>query len=446
MARDHATTLGDRAITVATKAGMGRVVPRAARRLPAVARCNPHLAMGGTAGLVLASVVAAMASTGMRSSADATPARELAADVAVGTRDRILIGSDHSIRTALERASIAPGDIDRVVEEARRYVPDARLAPYTPIELGISPRPQGAAYKEIEALVIRPRLDTALQFRRVDGQLMASTVHMAIDATPMRITGYFGGDVRGTLAAYGITAKAIDDYVRIIGTQMALGDIARGDGFDVIVSRARASDGKVSTGGLIYAGLRQADGNRLRMSQWTLKGRLAWFDADKATSSIDNVQRPVPGEVSSNFGPRMHPILGYTRMHKGVDFRAGYGTPILAVQAGWVERAGWAGGYGNQVRLQHGGGIETSYSHMSAVATRPGALVRQGDVIGWVGATGLATGPHLHFEVMANGLQINPGLVAFTVGPQLRGSDLTGYRRRLDALLGVPVTRSTPET
>src|SRR5690606_18402348 len=108
--------------------------------------------------------------------------------------------------------------------------------------------------------------------------------------------------------------------------------------------------------------------------------------------------QPVPGSVSSSYGLRMHPILGYARMHRGLDFRGGHGTPIVAVADGRVTRAGWAGGYGNQVRLNHAGGLATSYSHMSRIAVSPGARVRQGQVIGYIGSTGLSTGPHLHFE------------------------------------------------
>ena len=153
------------------------------------------------------------------------------------------------------------------------------------------------------------------------------------------------------------------------------------------------------------------------------------------------LQRPVPGRVTSAFGKRRHPILGYTRMHKGMDFRAGHGTPILAAADGRVTRAGRAGGYGKQVRIKHEGGLTTSYSHMSRIAADVGDRVRKGEVIGYVGSTGLSTGPHLHYELYRNGTPINPASVKFTTRAQLSGRDLTEFRAKLRDLKAVPVGR-----
>ena len=148
--------------------------------------------------------------------------------------------------------------------------------------------------------------------------------------------------------------------------------------------------------------------------------------------------QPVPGPVTSAYGLRMHPILGYQRMHRGLDFRAAYGTPILAVADGRVSAAGRAGGYGNQVRLAHANGLMTSYSHMSRIAVSPGGRVRQGQVIGYVGSTGLSTGPHLHFETYRGGATINPRSVRFVGRAQLSGGALAAFRARLRGLLATP--------
>ena len=121
---------------------------------------------------------------------------------------------------------------------------------------------------------------------------------------------------------------------------------------------------------------------------------------------------PVAGRITSGFGRRVHPILRFARMHKGVDFGASRGAPIHATADGQVTRAGWAGGYGRQVRIAHGGGLATSYSHMSRMVVEPGAFVRQGQLIGYVGSSGLSTGPHLHYEVRRNGRAVDPARVA----------------------------------
>jgi murein DD-endopeptidase MepM/ murein hydrolase activator NlpD len=170
---------------------------------------------------------------------------------------------------------------------------------------------------------------------------------------------------------------------------------------------------------------------------WQQDGRTQWFEASGVGKARGVLQRPVPGVVSSDFGLRRHPILGYTRMHKGLDFTAGYGTPILAATDGVVAAAGWAGGYGQQVRLSHAGGITTSYSHMSRIIAEPGSHVRQGQLIGYVGSSGLSTGPHLHYELHVNGVPVDPASVQFATRAQLNGPELASFRARLRALLSV---------
>lgn len=138
--------------------------------------------------------------------------------------------------------------------------------------------------------------------------------------------------------------------------------------------------------------------------------------------------------MSSNFGMRRHPILGYSRMHSGVDFAAPYGAPIYAATDGRVVYAGRNGGYGKFVKINHGGGLATGYAHMSRIVASAGDRVRRGQIIGYVGSTGLSTGPHLHYELYRNGRAINPRSVKFTTTAQLAGSELRQFRARLAEL------------
>lgn len=112
--------------------------------------------------------------------------------------------------------------------------------------------------------------------------------------------------------------------------------------------------------------------------------------------------------ITSGFGSRQHPVLGTWRTHSGLDLAAAYGSPIVATSDGVVSAAGWAGGYGLLVAVDHGGGLQTRYGHMSRLAVVPGQAIRKGSVIGYVGSTGLSTGPHLHYEIRINGTAINP--------------------------------------
>jgi murein DD-endopeptidase MepM/ murein hydrolase activator NlpD len=150
--------------------------------------------------------------------------------------------------------------------------------------------------------------------------------------------------------------------------------------------------------------------------------------------------RPVAAaRISSGFGMRFHPLLGYSRFHKGTDYAAMTGTPIRAVTDGIVTLAGWSGGYGNMVKLSHAGGLGTGYGHMSRIAVRPGARVVQGQVIGYVGTTGLSTGPHLHFEVYRNGQAVSLNSVNFASSSLLSGRELEAFRAKLRTLLAIPV-------
>jgi len=264
-----------------------------------------------------------------------------------------------------------------------------------------------------------------------------------LEVQPLRIYGKVDVDLKPALEAAGIPDEQVEQYVKIISREVSPDTVGPGDHFDVVLQQKLDHDGQPEIGSIMYAGLYRTDGVNVRLAEWRRGSKLSWFDADEVGQTHEAIQRPVPGVVSSNYGPRMHPILGYTRMHKGMDFRAGYGTPILAVQTGYVQIAGWnSGGYGNRVELLHGAGISTTYSHMSGVAVRPGQLVQQGQVIGYVGATGLATGPHLHYELHRFGQAIDPSSVQFTATSQLAGNDLVGYRTRVGQMLSLPFGRS----
>jgi len=152
------------------------------------------------------------------------------------------------------------------------------------------------------------------------------------------------------------------------------------------------------------------------------------------------VRKPVmAGIMRSGFGVRRHPILGYTKMHTGVDWATPYGTPIFASGNGVVEKVGWEGGYGKYVRLKHNNGYETAYGHMSAFSKgmEPGKRVRQGQVIGFVGSTGASTGAHVHYEILVNGRFVDPMRVKLPRGRSLEGPVMAGFEKERDRVEGM---------
>lgn len=177
-------------------------------------------------------------------------------------------------------------------------------------------------------------------------------------------------------------------------------------------------------------------------------GSVDYYDSEGKSSKPFLLRKPTPnGIFGSPFGPRRHPILGYVRMHTGVDWVAPKGSPIIAVGDGIVTKVGVTGGYGNHTEIQHSNGYISSYSHQSRYAPdiKPGVRVRQGQVIGYVGTTGMATGPHCHFEIIVNGVKVDPMRIRIPEGKTLTNQDLQAFleeRNNIDSLLKNPASPS----
>ncbi|WP_375682572.1 MULTISPECIES: M23 family metallopeptidase [unclassified Bartonella] len=177
-------------------------------------------------------------------------------------------------------------------------------------------------------------------------------------------------------------------------------------------------------------------------------GSVDYYDSEGKSSKPFLLRKPTPnGIFGSPFGPRKHPILGYVRMHTGVDWIAPKGSPIIAVGDGIVTRVGVTGGYGNHTEIQHANGYVSSYSHQSRYAPdiKPGVKVRQGQIIGYVGSTGMATGPHCHFEIIVNGVKVDPMRIRIPDSKALTNQDLQTFlqeKNNIDALINSPIAPS----
>ena len=260
----------------------------------------------------------------------------------------------------------------------------------------------------------------------------------AADPESVRITGTVGADLTRSLQAAGVPERQGREYLAALATAIPLaGGLGVADRFDLVIVR---KDGRL--GDVAYAGLDRVGRSDVELMKWTDGRTSRWIDADSLGGGGQGMEMPVAGRVSSPFGERFHPILGYRRMHDGVDLAAPYGTPIVAAADGRIVSAGWRGGYGQEVAIRHAGGLETIYGHMSRIAAATGASVRRGQVIGFVGSTGLSTGPHLHYEVHKDGRLVNPLSVKLTASP-LQGEELRAFQYRLRGLLTAGGTRST---
>ena len=223
-----------------------------------------------------------------------------------------------------------------------------------------------------------------------------------------------------------IEPNIIVEFARIFGFEVDFQrDIRKGDWFEILYERFEDDNNVVrDTGKIIYASM-YVNGEEINLYNFKDDKDTGFYDV-KGKSIVKSLMKtPINGaRLSSSYGMRKHPILGYNKMHKGTDFAAPSGTPIMASGAGKILRARWCGGGGNCVKIKHNSTYETIYAHMKSFARgiKEGRRVRQGQIIGYVGSTGMSTGPHLHYEVVVNGKKVNSQKLKLPSGKILKGN------------------------
>lgn len=342
---------------------------------------------------------------------------------------------EDSLEELLERAGLDGND----AAKAGALVADA-LAAGIPEQTEVSillGDNVSATKRRLERLSFKPSLAFKVTIgRTASGELKLVRDALAVDARPHKFSGRAGDDLFWSLRAAGVPAEPAREFLEAVSKRVSLREIGASDRFDLVIDHIRDSSGQSRAGPLLYASLTRPGGRTLTLVRWTVAGQTDLFEPDKPVQRAQGLSQPVNGRVSSRYGNRVHPILRFARFHSGIDYRAGWGTPVIAAADGIVSAAGWAGGYGRQVRLAHVNGIATSYSHLSGMAVAPGTRVRRGDVIGFVGSTGLSTGPHLHFEVRRHGRPVDPLAFNFAL-PPISALELAALRARASQLRGV---------
>tara|TARA_Y100001935_G_scaffold138280_1_gene114395 strand:+ start:112 stop:1410 length:1299 start_codon:yes stop_codon:yes gene_type:complete len=225
-----------------------------------------------------------------------------------------------------------------------------------------------------------------------------------------------------------IKPNVILEFARLYGFQIDFQrDIWKNDSFQIIYEEYINENNKiVDTGEIIFANLNLQDTDFQLYKYEYEKDKVDYFDENGKSIKKTLMKTPINGaRLSSSYGKRKHPILGYTKMHLGTDFAAPTGTPIMASGDGKVIKAGWCGGGGNCVKIKHNSMYQTVYAHMSKFGRgiKKGVRVKQGQIIGYVGSTGLSTGPHLHYEVIKNGKKINSQKLKLPSGKILKGEE-----------------------
>jgi murein DD-endopeptidase MepM/ murein hydrolase activator NlpD len=322
-------------------------------------------------------------------------------------------------------------EANRAIEAAQDFFDFRRLSIGDAVQITVN---ESGETPQLVALHIdtQPNLSLTL-VRAADGGFRAASVNGRPSLTVERVAGEIGTSFRGSLLSAGVPARIAGDVIQGFGHDPGFPKrVGRGTQFEVIYER------------LAGPSRRQADRIQLRYATLTIQGKQhqvyryapkdgqpRFLDGDGRVLSDTQLITPITGgKVSSGYGMRIHPVLGDRRMHRGVDYRAPRGTPVMAAADGVVEDMGWRGNYGLYIRIAHGANYATTYAHLDAFqpGIAEGAHVRQGQAIAKVGHSGLATGDHLYFEVLVNNQRVNPVTARLNSNERLQGQELTRFR------------------
>ena len=291
-------------------------------------------------------------------------------------------------------------------------------------------------------LEFRPDFESQINLRWAgEEQLVGTKTDIPLTTQIQSVAGEIEGSLYLSAKAQGATGKVIADLANTFAYDVDFQrEIYGGDEYEVLYE-AKYDDRKelVGSGDILYARLnwrgRKEEKGYYRFEDE--KGIIDFYDGDGSSAKRLLMKTPIDGaRLSSRFGTRRHPILGYRRAHKGVDFAAPRGTPIKAAGDGVIERADRFGSFGNYVKIRHANGYKTAYAHLKSFrrGIRKGKRVRQGDIIGYVGTTGRSTGPHLHYEVHLHGKAVNPQKLKISTGKKLKGAELEHFQVQREAI------------
>ncbi len=354
------------------------------------------------------------------------------------------VGRGDTLAGMLTGAGVSAADAQGAISALSKHFNPRRIRRgqavavlFTPPAMG-SPEANRPEPGKFLGLVVEPDYNTAIRVEKTaDGAFSAAKIQKPLTQAPARAEGVIRSSLYVAGRKAGIPRRVLVELIRAYSWDVDFQrDIRAGDRFEVMYERFFDSRGNgkrrlVYSGPILYAALTLSGKRYPIYLHATKDGDSDYFD-DKGQSARKALMRtPIDGaRLSSGFGRRRHPILGYTKLHRGVDFAAPRGTPIYAAGNGVVVKSGRNGAYGKYVRIRHNSRYSTAYAHMRAInrSARRGKRVKQGQIIGTVGSTGRSTGPHLHYEILAGGVRTNPMKIKMPSGRKLKGEALEDFQ------------------
>ena len=355
------------------------------------------------------------------------------------TRKAVMIGKGDTLFVALTKAGSAVNDAEAAIAAFRKVHNPRSLQIGQTLTLAFEPiadEEKTRAFRLAEiALDVAPDRDI-LVARQEDDSFHASEVARDLVRRLEKAEGVIQTSLYDAAMEAGLPISVLMEMVQIFSFDVDFQrEIQKGDKFEVLYENQLNDDGEtVALGPVLFASLSMSGQVIGLYRHEPGNGPVDYFNVKGQSARKALMRTPINGaSLSSGYGMRRHPILGYNKMHRGLDFSAPRGTPIVAAGDGVIEVAGRNGSYGKYIRIRHNGTYKTAYAHMKGYARgmRAGKRVRQGQTIGYVGTTGRSTGPHLHYEVLRNGAQMNPRKLKLPTGQKLKGGALALFEQQV---------------
>lgn len=364
--------------------------------------------------------------------------QEAAPDPEPPTSDRyeltLRLEKGDTVEKMLADIDVVEDDRRQIAEKLQSLLKKKRLATGETIELLMQTLPEQPDAPRVLSLSVRPQPEREyIVSRQDDGTYGAEEKIYKVSPRIVRVEGERNGSLQQSGIKAGAPSAAMVEFIRALSYDVDFQrELKEGQKFTVLLEQLVTSDGMVTHPGRLLAGELRLLKRTVTVIRFRPQGAADGFYNPQGESVVRSFLRtPMDASrITSKFGMREHPILGFSALHAGVDFAAPTGTPILAAGAGKVAAAGPNGGYGLYVKLQHSQDVATAYAHMSRIGPgiKPGVAVRQGQVIGFVGSTGMSTGPHLHYEFLRGGKHVNPLAQKFAMRATVGGKDAARFQ------------------
>ena len=371
----------------------------------------------------------------MQEAGDLTLAAIPQFELPAGPSDRVVtISSGDALGKVMQKEGVDSDDVHNIIAAMDDHFDPRDLKVGQDIHMHFEPNGEDSRNYKLTDMKIQINPLKTLVVSRKGEQYESSLEEKEVKEVITAQKAVIKTSLYGSAAKAGIPQSVVADAIKIYSQTIDFQrDVQKGDSLEVMYSNYATDDGYVAkTGDIIYAKL-VLGGRDIPLYRYeSADGNVDYYGPDGQSTKKTLMKTPINGaRLSSGFGMRRHPVLGYSKMHKGLDFAAPTGTPIYAAGDGVVKKAGRLGAYGNYVRIRHRSDLDTAYAHMSKISVKNGERVKQGQIIGYVGTTGRSTGPHLHYEILVSNKHVNPRSINLPVGQALAGADLKKFKSKV---------------